>query len=319
MICRFTSFRVCPSVIIIKNPATLDKRAAFMYNYQERLMKIMMIRTRILMGLNRLFKAPLHPFNMQNDGVKTYAEWQFEKGGETIKFYLKSHSADEMFKDKVIADIGCGAAGKSLYYASLGAKKVLGVEILEKYRDEANALAQKLGLADKFEFIAADAAHLPFETDNIDTIIMNDAMEHVDKPEEVLCEMLRVLAPGGKLFVNFPPYHHPFGAHLSDAIYIPWVHLFFSDKVLIEAYKELVRPLPDGEDRVKFRIAEDGKSFSYINRMTVKRFERILKKLNISPVYKKYEPLRSIFAPFAKLPLIREIFIKMVVCVIEKR
>ncbi len=279
----------------------------------------MMIRTKILIALNRLFKAPLHPFNMQNDGVKTYAEWQFEKGGETIKFYLKSHSADEMFKDKTVADIGCGAAGKSLYYASLGAKKVLGVEILEKYRTEAEVLAQKLGLADKFEFVAADAAHLPFENDSIDTIIMNDAMEHVDKPEEVLAEILRVLTPGGKLFVNFPPYYHPFGAHLSDAIYIPWVHMFFSDKVLIESYKELVRPLPDGADRVKFRISDDGTRFSYINGMTIKRFEKILKKMNITPAYKSHEPLRSIFKPLAKLPLLREMFVKMVVCVIEKR
>lgn len=279
----------------------------------------MLLRTRILMAFNRLFKAPLHPFNMQNDGVKTYAEWQFEKGNETIKFYLKSHTADDMFKDKIVADIGCGAAGKSLYYASLGAKKVLGVEILSKYKDEADALASKLGLSDKFEFVAADAAHLPFEPGSIDTIIMNDSMEHVDKPEEVLAEILRVLSPGGKLFVNFPPYYHPFGAHLSDAIYIPWVHMFFPDRVLIEAYKELVRPLPDGEERVEFRISDDGKRFSYINGMTVKRFEKILSKMNIKPAYIKYEPLRSFFAPLTKLPLLREMFIKMVVCVIEKR
>lgn len=279
----------------------------------------MMLRTKILIALNRFFKAPLHPFNMQNDGVKTYAEWQFEKGGETIKFYLKSHTADEMFKDKTVADIGCGAAGKSLYYASLGAKKVLGVEILAKYKNEAEALAQKLGLSDKFEFVAADAAHLPFESDSIDTIIMNDAMEHVDKPEEVLAEILRVLVPGGKLFVNFPPYYHPFGAHLSDAIYIPWVHMFFSDKVLIEAYKELVRPLPDGEDRIKFRISDDGTRFSYINGMTIKRYEKILDKMNITPAYISHEPLRNIFKLFSKLPLLREMFVKMVVCVIEKR
>lgn len=279
----------------------------------------MLLRTRILMAFNRLFKAPLHPFNMQNDGVKTYAEWQFEKGNETIKFYLKSHTADDMFKDKIVADIGCGAAGKSLYYASLGAKKVLGVEILSKYKDEADALASKLGLSDKFEFVAADAAHLPFESGSIDTIIMNDSMEHVDMPEEVLAEILRVLSPGGKLFVNFPPYYHPFGAHLSDAIYIPWVHMFFPDRVLIEAYKELVRPLPDGEERVEFRISDDGKRFSYINGMTVKRFEKILSKMNINPAYIKYEPLRSFFATLTKLPLLREMFIKMVVCVIEKR
>ena len=281
----------------------------------------MMLRTKILIALNRFFKAPLHPFNMQNDGVKTYAEWQFEKGGETIKFYLKSHTADEMFKGKTVADIGCGAAGKSLYYASLGAKKVLGVEILAKYKNEAEALAQKLGLSGKFEFVAADAAHLPFESDSIDTIIMNDAMEHVANPEAVIDECLRVLSKGGRLFVNFPPINHPMGAHLSDLIYIPWVHLFFSEKTLVEAYKLLAKNVPDGDARVAFRISKKDNGdeyFSYINHMSIKRFNRILKSKGITPAYLKHIPLRSIIKPFYKLPILKEVFVKMVVCVFEK-
>jgi len=48
-------------------------------------------------------------------------------------------------------------------------------------------------------------------------------------------------------------------------------------------------------------------------------FIPVLKKMNITPAYKSHEPLRSIFKPLAKLPLLREMFIKMVVCVIEKR
>lgn len=282
----------------------------------------MMIRTKILMAINKLFKAPVHPFNLQNDGVKSYAMWQYEKGSETIKFYLKNYSTEEMFAGKVIADIGCGAAGKSLYYASQGAKKVYGVEILGKYEDEANKLALELGLSDKFEFVCADAAKLPFEDDSIDTMIMNDAMEHVDEPEKVIEECLRVLKKGGRLYANFPPYHHPFGAHLSDAIYIPWVHMFFSEKVLIEAYKELVKGMPDEAARLEFRISkrDDGSEyFSYINHMTIKRFEKILKKMNISPAYYHHEPLRGAFKGICRIRGLREMLVKMVVCVIEKK
>lgn len=281
----------------------------------------MMIRTKILLTLNKCFKAPVHPFNLQREGVKSYAMWQYEKGADTIKFYLKKYSAEEMFAEKTVADIGCGAAGKSLYYAAGGADKVYGVEILEKYRQEADGLASKLGLSDKFEFVCADAAHLPFDDSSIDTMIMNDAMEHVDEPEKVLSECRRVLKPGGRLYVNFPPYHHPFGAHLSDLIYIPWVHLFFSEKVLIEAYENLAKACPDGEERTSFRISKraDGtKYFSYINHMTIKRFERILRAENISPVYYCHEPLRGVFKHLCRLPLLREMLVKMVVCVIEK-
>ncbi len=281
-----------------------------------------MIRTKILMALNKCFKAPVHPFNLQNDGVKTYAMWQYEKGADTIKFYRKKYGTDEMFKGKTVADIGCGAAGKSLYYASEGAGKVYGVEILSKYENEALKLASVLGLSDKFEFICADAASLPFDEGSIDTIIMNDAMEHVDEPEKVISECLRVLKRGGRLYVNFPPYNHPFGAHLSDLIYIPWVHLFFSERVLIDAYKRLSENVPDGKERIDFRISkrDDGSEyFSYINHMTIGRFEKILKKMNITPAYYSHEPLRSFFKQLCKLPLLREMLVKMVVCVIEKK
>ncbi|MBQ6893227.1 MAG: class I SAM-dependent methyltransferase [Clostridia bacterium] len=281
----------------------------------------MRISTKILLRINKLFKAPVHPLNLQNDGVMSYAMWQYKKGAETIKFYLDFCTEDEMFKGKTIVDIGCGAAGKSLYYASRGAKKVIGVEILEKYEAESTALASELGLSDKFKFVCADAAALPFEDGSIDTIIMNDAMEHVANPEAVIDECLRVLSKGGRLFVNFPPINHPCGAHLSDLIYIPWVHLFFSEATLVEAYKHLAATVPDGNDRISFRISkkEDGTEyFSYINHMSIKRFNRILKDKGITPAYLKHIPLRGFLKPLAVIPWLKECFVKMVVCVFEK-
>lgn len=277
--------------------------------------------TKILLRLNKCFKAPVHPLNLQNDGVMSYAMWQYTKGAETIKFYLDFCTEEDMFKDKTIVDIGCGAGGKSLYYASRGAKEVIGVEILEKYRIEAESLAAELSLADKFRFVCADAAALPFADGSIDTIIMNDAMEHVANPEAVVDECLRVLRAGGRLFVNFPPINHPFGAHLSDLIYIPWVHLFSSETTLVEGYKELAKSVPDGGDRVAFRISKrkDGSEyFSYINHMSIKRFNRILKDKGITPAYLRHIPLRGFLKPLAKLPLLKEMFVKMVVCVFEK-
>ena len=275
----------------------------------------------LLKRWNKCFKPVVHPFNLNNDGIKTYSMWQYEKGEDTIKFYLDYLSKDEMFRDKEILDIGCGAGGKSLYYASCGAKKVTGVDIVPKYEQDSMELAKKLNLQNKFQFIIADASKLPFPSHSFDTIIMNDAMEHVAQPEAVLREVMRVLKKGGKVFINFPPYNHPFGAHLSDVIFIPWVHLFFSDKTLIKAYKELVKDLPDGEERISFRISKDQKGreyFSYINKMTLKRYKKILNKLQLTPVYYKEVPLRGFLKPVAKLPFFREYFVKMAVSVIEK-
>ncbi|MGD9569525.1 MAG: class I SAM-dependent methyltransferase [Sedimentibacter sp.] len=276
---------------------------------------------KLCIAVNKMFKLPVHPFNLSNEGKKTYAEWQYEKGIETIKFYLKYTNIDEMFKNKVVLDIGCGAGGKTIFYASKGVEKIVGLEILGKYKSEAEGLAKKYGMEQKFEFVCADAAKTNFEDESFDTIIMNDAMEHVDEPERVLDECYRILKKNGKLYLNFPPYNHPYGAHLSDAIGMPWVHVFFPEKTLIETYKELVKNLPDGKERIEFRISKrpDGTEyFSYINKMTIKRAEKILKNSKFNIEYYQEEPLRSIFKVPAKMQIFKEFLVKMVVCVLRK-
>ena len=281
----------------------------------------MTLSEKLCKSVNNLFPLPVHPFNLQNQGVKTYAEWQFEKGEETIRFYLEKSTLDEMFKDKVVLDIGCGAGGKTLYYASKGVKKIYGVDVVDRYKEESSQLAQQKDLSHLFEFILGDAANLQFEDSTFDTIIMNDAMEHVDKPLEILKECHRVLKPGGKLYVNFPPYHHPFGAHLSDVIAIPWVHLFFNDQTLINVYKDLVQAHPDAADRIEFRISKNNQGkeyFSYINKMTINRFNNIMTQTDYKVLHYREVPLRNTMKPLTKVPVLKEGFVKMVVGILQK-
>jgi len=150
---------------------------------------------------------------------------------------------------------------------------------------------------------------------------MNDFMEHVSEPERALKEAVRLISPEGRIYINFPPYYHPFGAHLSDEINMPWVHCFFTERQLIAAYRELVKDEPDGEQRIAFRFSKDDKGreyYSYINKMTVKRFKKILKELEISPDYYEETPLRGFLKFLARFPLTKEHFVKMVACCIKK-
>ena len=281
----------------------------------------MHIATQIIKFTNKIFPKVPHPFNLQNEGRETYAQWQYRKGGDTIKFFLEACTAEEMFKDKEVLDMGCGAAGKSLYYCSLGAKHVTGVDVVEHYEAEANALAEDLGYGDAFTFICASAFTLPFGDDSFDTIIMNDFMEHVSDPERTLREALRLIRPQGAIYINFPPYYHPTGAHLSDVINMPWVHLFFTEKMLVNAYKDLVKGMPDEEERVALRISkkENGEEyFGYINKMTLKKFGGILRRVGAAPAYYREVPLRGWLAPLAKVPVLKEMFVKMGVCILKK-
>lgn len=275
----------------------------------------------IIKFTNKIFKKQPHPFNMNNEGIKTYAEWQFEKGGDTIQHFMSKYSEAEMFKGKKVLDMGCGAAGKSLYYVKCGADHVTGVDIVTHYKEESEVMAKKLGYADKFTFICASAYELPFPDNSFDTIIMNDFMEHVDDPEKALLESIRLIKPGGRVYINFPPYYHPFGYHMSDAINMPWCHVFFREKSLIRAYKDLIKGLPDEESRLNFRFSKDekgGDRYTYINQMTIKRFKKIIKKHGITPDYYNEVPLRGFLKPLAKFPLTKEFFVKMAVCSITK-
>lgn len=279
----------------------------------------MTVKAKILIALNKLFPLPVHPFNTQADGKMSYARWQFEKGEETLRSYHGFADTAEIVGGKAVLDVGCGAGGKSLYYVTKGAKSVTGIDILPQYAEESAALARELSI-DGFTFCCGDAADTGFESNRFDTVIMNDSMEHVGNPEAVLSEMARILKPGGRLYINFPPYNHPFGAHLSDAIGIPWVHVFFSDKTLIEAYKELVKQKPDGAERVAFRISTNEKGeeyFSYINKMSIKRFNKLREKVPLRTIYYNEMPLRGFFRPLCFGGL-KEFFVKRVVCVLEK-
>lgn len=228
---------------------------------------------------------------------------------------------NSIFSGKTVLDMGCGASGKSLYYISIGAKYVVGADVVEHYKAEAEAFAEELGYSDRFRFLLGDALHLDLADNTFDVVIMNDFMEHIYDPSGAIREALRVLKPGGRIYINFPPYYHPTGAHMSDVIGIPWVHMFFSEKALIAAYKDLVKGLPDERERLSLRFGVDERgreSITYINKMTIRRFHRILKELNVEPLWYREIPLRKYFTPLAKIPVVKEMFVKMCACIIEK-
>ena len=93
------------------------------------------------------------------------------------------------------------------------------------------------------------------------------------------------------------------------------------DRTLIKCYKELCKTVPDGQQRISFRISKrpDGTEyFSYINKMSLKRFKQIRDNCGMRYEYYSEAPLRSFFKPLAKMPFFREFFVKMAVCVFIK-
>jgi SAM-dependent methyltransferase len=63
--------------------------------------------------------------------------------------------------------------------------------------------------------VAADAHQLPFRDSLFQRVECDAVLEHVRRPEQVMAEMSRVLAPGGYLHV-VTPFCHPFHEYPKD-------------------------------------------------------------------------------------------------------
>ncbi|MDI6894228.1 MAG: methyltransferase domain-containing protein [Bacillota bacterium] len=279
----------------------------------------MKLSVRLLLGLNRLFPRREHPFNLPG----SYAEWQFEKARHTLEVFGDFASPEGIVAGKRLLDAGCGAGGKTVYFACAGAGRAVGVDLVERYLADARDFARRKGVADRTEFAAADVTRLPFPDRSFDVAVASDLMEHLAQPEAFLHEAARVLVPGGRLYVSFPPYGHPFGAHLSDAIGVPWVHLFCSEDTLGLTYAQLVKDLPDGEERLRLRFGTvpghhpraGPVRITYINHMSIRRFRGMLRG-TLRVVHYRQLPLRPYLGLLAALA--PEYFTHLVVCVLEK-
>jgi SAM-dependent methyltransferase len=63
--------------------------------------------------------------------------------------------------------------------------------------------------------VAADAEHLPFPPDTFQRVECDAVLEHVRDPVRVMCEIRRVLAPGGYAHLVVP-FCHPFHEYPRD-------------------------------------------------------------------------------------------------------
>lgn len=112
-----------------------------------------------------------------------------------------------------LLEVGGGDGGCGAGFAKRGARVVM-VELEARLAAIAEQANQAVGLdiavhqGDVYDENAAFYAAGPF-----DIVLFRDVMEHLHDPVRALQLAASHLAPGGVLFVIFPPYFSPFGAH----------------------------------------------------------------------------------------------------------
>jgi ubiquinone/menaquinone biosynthesis C-methylase UbiE len=111
-------------------------------------------------------------------------------------------------RGKDVLDYGCGDGRLGLQLAQQGARKVTGFDISDGQVKEAQRKAKELGVADRTEFLVADAHHTGFPDDSFDLVVGVAILHHLDI-EEALREIRRVLRPDGRAVFIEPLQHNP--------------------------------------------------------------------------------------------------------------
>lgn len=127
------------------------------------------------------------------------------------KFRLWERLADDLDLngDERILDVGCGRGMAMLTLARrLRDGAAVGVD-LWRSRDQsgndiaaAEANAAVVGVADRVEFHTADMSSLPFPDGSFDVVVANVSIQNIkdrDRRAVVIDEIMRVLAPGGRV------------------------------------------------------------------------------------------------------------------------
>src|SRR5450759_3042082 len=129
-----------------------------------------------LIVLNRCFKRPIHPFNLEDEGKETFAEWEFEQSKRLNRYYLPEIDLLKEIQGKTILDIGAGSGGKTTFYALNGAERLTGIDTEERFIRQARDFASSRN-ANNIDFIVANAEEMPFQDASFDMCVMNDVFE----------------------------------------------------------------------------------------------------------------------------------------------
>jgi SAM-dependent methyltransferase len=156
------------------------------------------------------------------------------RSGEVV--YQQFHGCND-FGGRTVVDLGCGPGGKTVYYATRGAGRTIGVDFDPK-PERALAYARRKGLEVEFQSFGA-GGRIDLPDDAVDVVINSSVLEHVVDLDATLGEVRRVLKPGGLLLSRWHPWRTRYGGHLDTMISVPFAHLVFSERDLVRSFYRL--------------------------------------------------------------------------------
>jgi len=205
-------------------------------------------------------------------------------------FRGREHSASQDYdrirslvdlKDRTVLDLGTGTGGKGAFWKKMGARRVVGVDLLLD-PVALRGLAGKVGLENMPDLAQADGAALPFADEAFDVITIHDVFEHLLNPQEVLEECFRVLVSGGLVSIITPHYYGLSGNHLWNYLGGPlWrylhPHLLLPRRWLHRLVLRRGRQQAYADDQIKY----EWQQFVDLNRLRIAEILRLLGRFRV--------------------------------------
>jgi SAM-dependent methyltransferase len=107
--------------------------------------------------------------------------------------------ASQLAAGAAVLDAGCGTGYGTAILAAAGPSRLLAVDVAEEAVERTRAVVEG-----RAEVAVADLRSLPFEDDAVDLVVCFEVIEHLERREAALAELVRVLRPGGTLVISSP-------------------------------------------------------------------------------------------------------------------
>jgi ubiquinone/menaquinone biosynthesis C-methylase UbiE len=206
--------------------------------------------------------------------------------------YFSSKVAFSEFKDSTVLDLGCFTGGRAISWAEdYSFKEIHGIDINPVFIKTCNEMAKKKKIRGSFKL--AYGEKLPFRDNFFDYIVSTDTFEHVQDINKTVNECYRVLKPNGKLLVMFPQYLQPFESHLNFVTNLPFLHWFFSSKILSKIYFNIIKQRGNkaswyGLNKTKL---DSWEKLPSINGTSFYNLKKIMKKSSFSEISYIHRPI----------------------------
>ncbi|MDZ7290953.1 MAG: class I SAM-dependent methyltransferase [candidate division KSB1 bacterium] len=252
-----------------------------------------------------------------------YWQMQYLCAKEYIIPFLENECKINL-RGKSVLEIGCGEGGVIAAFYDYGCHAV-GMDVSEVRLKKAAALAATDHQRRAIKFACVDILQ-PEQTagwqHQFDLIVMKDVIEHLPGHRQVLGHVATLLKPQGHLFLSFPPWYMPYGAHqqMFDSIlkFAPFIHLLPRSW-----FRWLAQRFGERETVI------DELSDLYHSRLSLTAFNKLLRKMPFkvvyqrlyltNPMYKYKFGLRPIQHPavVAHLPVLREFLTTAAYCTLQ--